>query len=330
MKQSTRRRAAALFLFVGTFFVAACGSSSNNTSFDQSQSTAALAGRYLATLPLTEGKTGTMDFTVNDVGQAAGFFSVDSQVLSQTLTISLPTGRYPIAGFVTADGQFVMSGDFPGIGPFSLTGFLPSLTTPGSFTLTVNGQTSTGTIPVRGTTPSPTATSTGTPTNSPSPSNTPAVNNLVATFEPGPNAPNFDTSPISVLSFWQTDFAANSLFANLQNGGEALQTSSVTPLRRIQVNIDGGTIAAGQSFNVGGANNPHGVIFATRTGAANFGFWTATAGTLRVTEVTGNIVTLVGEDLDFSPATGGIQGNAVGTFRLDFQSRFDKTMDKLL
>ncbi|RYX84910.1 hypothetical protein EON83_08195 [bacterium] len=88
------------------------------------------------------------------------------QILSSTATAGIKTraipfsfvaGTYVITGTVTPPRGYTMQGNFGTFGAFQMSGLLPTATQTGTYTLTVNGETESGIIPISGQ-PFPTAT----------------------------------------------------------------------------------------------------------------------------------------------------------------------------
>lgn len=143
----TFRVARAILLALLTTFVVACGDSEDFTQVTGQpviNPNNNFVGRYTGTNPLPGDLTGNLDVTVDAQGQASGTYTT-AAVTAQTLV--LEPGSYPVTGQVSlTTGQFLFSGNIPGVGDFSISGTLPATTGQAFYTFTLNGQTFQGTI----------------------------------------------------------------------------------------------------------------------------------------------------------------------------------------
>lgn len=104
------------------------------------------AGRYLGNVNIT-GQLGTLDVTVASGGAVTGTFTVAAPT-NQARTVSvIPVGTYNVTGSVNlTSGSFTLTGTIPTLGNFSFSGTLSGNSTPGNFTITIDGSTYTGSI----------------------------------------------------------------------------------------------------------------------------------------------------------------------------------------
>lgn len=140
-------------LLLGLFalFVAACGNSNDVNVVSGQQGNAGqnpqpFVGRFLGANNLGGGQTAVLDFTAGNAGQATGTMTVAAaNVQAQAVTIA--PGVYDLTGTVDpTTGAFNFSGNFPGVGPFAISGQLGSGVAQGSYQVTVNGQTFSGVV----------------------------------------------------------------------------------------------------------------------------------------------------------------------------------------
>jgi hypothetical protein len=104
--------------------------------------------------------TGALDFTVDASYQITGMLSIAG---SSRAAYAFSAGVFGLTGTVDpVTGAFTMTGDIPGSGPFSISGYLPNAAGTAGYTLTAGGETYSGAFAPL---PSPTA--------SPSPSASP-------------------------------------------------------------------------------------------------------------------------------------------------------------
>ncbi|BCM89919.1 hypothetical protein IAD21_01769 [Abditibacteriota bacterium] len=83
-------------------------------------------------------------------------------VKTRAIPFSFTAGTYNFTGTVTPPRGYSIQGNFGSFGAFTMTGQLPTATQAGSYTLTVNGQTESGVIPIPGQPfPTPVPTSVG-------------------------------------------------------------------------------------------------------------------------------------------------------------------------
>ncbi len=157
------------------------GGSSGGPSPTATPTSTAVATATPTTNPTTgptQGPAQTSNLTLGN-GQRAVFTSrVTGTAIAGTIQIlpaaanaarttrafpfSVTAGTYGYTGTVTPPRAFSVQGNFGSFGSFTMTGLLPTATQPGSFTLTTNGETETGAIPIPGQTfPTPTPTSVG-------------------------------------------------------------------------------------------------------------------------------------------------------------------------
>lgn len=80
---------------------------------------------------------------------------------TNAINFDITVGTYTITGTVTPPRGYSIQGNFGTFGAFSMTGQLPTATESGSYSLTVNGQTDTGTVPPYSTSATPAPTSSG-------------------------------------------------------------------------------------------------------------------------------------------------------------------------
>ncbi|MBX3168372.1 MAG: hypothetical protein KF760_13220 [Candidatus Eremiobacteraeota bacterium] len=136
------------------FFTAACGGSDSNNygGFSQAQVNQFL-GNFAGRGVLSNGQTGTLNMLVAADGKVSGTFQVANPVVAALATFSVATGSYSISGSVDPNtGAFTVTGTVPDFGTFSITGVLPRNGGLGTYLVTLNGQTFSGSIQ-SGTTP---------------------------------------------------------------------------------------------------------------------------------------------------------------------------------
>lgn len=143
--------------------VPGCGGGSSNASLPITIPT--------SNLYLGNGQTGDLAL-VRSGGRLSGTISVSTLSVSQVPGRITP-GVYPVSGTLT-DNKFSLTGTFPSLGQFTLTGTLPTQTVEGSFHSTIGGTTGFGLIaPIGGymitptITAAPTVTPTGTTSSTP-------------------------------------------------------------------------------------------------------------------------------------------------------------------
>lgn len=124
-------------------------------------------GQFLGANMLTNNQNSVVNVNTFTSGQAAGTIQVLAPGVSPQGFVITP-GIYDASGsFDPINGGFTLSGTFPGIGTFTVTGTLPSAGNPGTYNLSVNGETFAGAIqPANLGTPTP-------PSSTPSPSPSP-------------------------------------------------------------------------------------------------------------------------------------------------------------
>ena len=143
----TKRKWAAVLIGLLTLLVSACGDSNNEIIIGQNgnnNQNPVLAGSYLGANTFI-GQTAVLSLNVANDGSAAGTLTVTDLLQAQSLNIN--PGAYNVTGSVNLNtGSFALSGSFPGVGPFSIAGTLPTGNNQGTYTLIVNGQTFNGRI----------------------------------------------------------------------------------------------------------------------------------------------------------------------------------------
>lgn len=153
--RSSKRMWRGLILSLFAFFVAACGDSNNFDVISGQQGSPVpgggggggqtYVGRYLGAANIEADQTSVLDLNVAANGAATGTLTVSDIVRTQS--IDLNPGVYDLTGSVNlTTGAFNLNGAFPGVGPFSITGTLPTGNNQSSYTVTINGQTFNGTI----------------------------------------------------------------------------------------------------------------------------------------------------------------------------------------
>lgn len=135
-----------LLLGLLVLLVAACGDSNdiNNISGQQGNvPVRVFTGPFLGANNLGA-RTATLNLNVANTGAATGTVTV-AGVNAQAIEIN--PGVYDIAGLVDlTTGAMNLTGNFPGVGPFTINGTLPVGNNQGGYTMNVNGQTFAGTI----------------------------------------------------------------------------------------------------------------------------------------------------------------------------------------
>lgn len=130
-------------LAVLSLCIVACGDSNNdlfvNSANYGANGGANFIGNFLGANRLNNGQTATLNMTVAQGGATTGNFTVTNPpVLAQTLTI--PGGTFAFTGNVDpSTGAFSLSGNFPGVGPFTITGVLSAGGTQGTYAISING-----------------------------------------------------------------------------------------------------------------------------------------------------------------------------------------------
>ena len=126
-------------------FTTACGGS-NATGGTNIQQANTFPGNYLGRNGLGNGQTGQLQLTVGPTGQASGTYTISGVTLSASGSL-IPTGSFPITGNVNlTTGVFLISGDIPGFGPFSIQGILPVGNNVADYQININGTNFTGQI----------------------------------------------------------------------------------------------------------------------------------------------------------------------------------------
>jgi len=149
IKSASRTLATSLLITLVTVFTVACGSSSddfviNGNNGGNGGGNAGFTGQYLGANNLSNGQTGTLDFTVDSNGLGSGNF-VAGAVSPQTIDIS--AGTYAVSGQVNlTTGAFSLTGSVPNVGPFTIVGTIPTGTNQANYQFTINGQTFQGVL----------------------------------------------------------------------------------------------------------------------------------------------------------------------------------------
>ncbi|MBN9418672.1 MAG: hypothetical protein J0I12_24690 [Candidatus Eremiobacteraeota bacterium] len=314
MKSSPWRRVCTAALLTSlAFFTAACGSDDTNTysGFNQGQANRFL-GNFAGRGALSSGQTGTLNLSVGANGQATGTFVVTNPAVQALANFSVATGSYSISGTVDQNtGAFTLTGTVPDFGTFTITGVLTQSGTVGSYAITLNGQTFTGSIQP-GTTPPSNTNPTGNGTTKPIASGSLTGFSFTGSGFNGVNPPL--TSPIvsGELTTGTTD--NNHLTIALAQTG-----SSITNFRTLSfVVITHGSALTTGTYNIlqNSSDNGFSVSLSDTTGTTINSAWaqtSGTTGTFTITSLTDSRV-----EADFNVSNVGpnsvTPGSAVGTF----------------
>ena len=142
------------------------GGSSNGSSNSQGQT-------FTSSFALAPGQTALLTINVKSgdtqSGLASGTLVVPSRSAqnksAQAFSFAVPAGSYPLFGSFTEPNAFSVSGRFPNIGSFVISGQIPVGTTSSTYTVTAKGETATGTFISPNATATPTASATATAVN---------------------------------------------------------------------------------------------------------------------------------------------------------------------
>ncbi|MBS2035869.1 hypothetical protein JST97_12850 [bacterium] len=148
MKSSLLRRAVAAALLSSlALFSVGCGGSGGDTSgFNNAQGNP-FQGNFSGSGALSNGQTGTLNLAVGPDGRATGTYLVRNAPVAMLANFSVAAGSYTVSGSVDpATGAFSLTGTVPDFGTFTITGFVPLGSSLGSYVVTINNQTFTGSI----------------------------------------------------------------------------------------------------------------------------------------------------------------------------------------
>lgn len=129
-------------LLLSLLFFASCGSS--NSTGGTTGGGISQQNQYLGTNSFNNGQNGALNFFVFGNGTASGEFGVANDVNPQA---TFAVGNYPITGTASlASGIFSLTGEIPGVGPFTVSGTIPQNGAQATYTVTINNQTFQGTV----------------------------------------------------------------------------------------------------------------------------------------------------------------------------------------
>ena len=319
MKFPSRRTARHLALVLcaaaslSVLLIPGCGGGSNAVApLAIPISTFDLGNGQSAKLALT-GVGSTLSGTIT----IANLPAASTQKTTRALNFQIPTGTYPVSGTLTGNGGFAINGTFPApLGAFNLSGTLPTQNNTGTFNLSANGQSVSGTIPsLSSIVPTTTATTGATATTAPTATRVPTT---APTLAPG-------ISRIETASFVRgTGFNGSGLSAGNILRGQTPTFSNATTFSASNIRLGGDNnilfegpnlnraARVGDSFALGNRNASTGILYYQEPGNK---FWESTGGTLKVTAVSAQSVSFSLSNVSFAPQSFGTT-SAKGTFTL--------------
>ncbi|MGV3526937.1 MAG: hypothetical protein ACO1RX_22160 [Candidatus Sericytochromatia bacterium] len=130
---------------------------------------------YTLPLQLNNGQALSLEMQVQGTTLTGELVVADPSLRAQQISRSFAFGRYGFTGSLSLPRGFSLSGSFPEpVGRFDISGILPTLTEPGSFTFRNGDENVSDILPALNTLPSPTPFSSPTPLSSPTPVNSPS------------------------------------------------------------------------------------------------------------------------------------------------------------
>lgn len=327
MNNSQRRQGAnlvgAILLALATFFVSACGSSSNDDlnqisgqQGNAGQGNLSYVGRFLGANNLFNGQTSVLDLTTSTSGSATGTLTV-STVPVRGQGVTTP-GTYPVSGSVNlANGFFQVSGTITGVGPFAIEGTLPVGTAQGSYTLSINGQTFAGVIQNSNL-------GTPTPPNNNNPTGDLITSGTLSSFIFAPDGSYNGVNP-PVSNSDRFGGAVGTGQNDINSATIAVTNSTVSGttvnLRAFVVSVnlpDGEELTVGETYPLAGTNGRGAVIsLSESTGTTVNRAWAPTASTTGSVTITSLTDTAIEMDFDFSnvgPNSEVANNTATGSF----------------
>ncbi|MBC7528662.1 MAG: hypothetical protein H7308_14090, partial [Chthonomonadaceae bacterium] len=253
---------ASFLLFALALPLGIVGCGGGNNSVNGSNGTLlSVAGNYAssAATPLSTGRAGALALTVAANNAATGTFTVTDTGIRSGRAYDFSVGIFNVAGTVDPyTGAYTLTGNFPGSTPFSIGGTLPTSGQNGNYTITVNGETFTGSVgaltgntnPGSGTGAGSGLSATGdnnlvfsAPTGSPAASVLPFVN-LTLTDVKGLDGKPITSIPVAYTGFTGVGVADGANFTKVENYRELRFTVAVTDKPRL---ISGALLGADQS-----------------------------------------------------------------------------------
>ncbi|RYG68317.1 hypothetical protein EON80_11900 [bacterium] len=229
------------------------------------------------------GLTGTLQIQ-------APLLNVASTRQSNALNYTFRVGTYQITGTFTPPRGFNITGTDGGQPLFTMTGQFSTTTETGSYTVKVNGQTDTGTIPKIGQT-TPTATPTTRPTTTPTTKPSGVVANL--TIKPSADS-GFVSVPITTATLIRTT-SINILSAGASGSNSNVDGVAITfPF----VDAKAGTVKTINAATVGVSSS----LINTRRSFPFYYF--AKSGTVTVTALSATTATVTYKDIVFGASEG--------------------------
>ena len=253
---------ASLLLFALALPLGIVGCGGGNNSINGSNGTLlSVAGNYASSsaTSLSAGRAGALALTVAANNTATGTLTVTDTGTRSGRAYDFSVGIFDVAGTVDPyTGAYTLSGNFPGSTPFSIGGTLPTSGQNGNYTITVNGETFTGSVgaltggtnPGSGTGGSSGLSATGdntlvfsAPTGSPAASILPFVN-LTLTDVRGLDGKPITSIPVAYTGFTGVGVADGSNFMKVENYRELRFNVAVTDKPLL---ITGALLGADQS-----------------------------------------------------------------------------------
>ncbi|MBC8140983.1 MAG: hypothetical protein H7Y38_06025 [Armatimonadetes bacterium] len=324
-----------LLASLSAFSLVGCGGDDNNDndlpgSGIGTGTTSVFAGRKTSTVALSGGRTGTLDFTVDNASRCTGTLTVSGGTATTRQAFSFMAGTYSISGTVDpVTGAFNLTGTIPGSGGFTIAGTLPSPTTGagGAYTLMANGETySSNFSPVA--IPSPTAT--------PTPVATPSSSGGAATFTVISKSADCNVTESKLTNLVIDSAKLSVASSNTYIFSTALKSSDTSfSLGWVRQNDADGFTPETQTISANPAVGPFGDDFQTSIYTAismpagigvtfggvslpGAGFWTPRGGNIVIESIVGKTVVVRGENVRFIP-TPAPTNNGTGEFTANFR-----------
>lgn len=213
-------------------------------------------------------------------------------VKTSAITYTFAVGTYTVTGTFTPPRGFSITGTLNGSPLFTMTGQLPTTTQTGSYSLTVDGQTESGTIPRIGdVTPTATPRPTTTPTT---PSGGTVTSNL--TFTKSSDS-NFVVVPITTASL---NLNSTSGITSLGYGGQGRNSSTRDAVGVFTVLFNPKT---GQQYGLTDGQSGNYII--NVPGGTFSNYFTVKSGIITVTSLTASTVTLKYDKVVYAANEGG-------------------------
>jgi hypothetical protein len=236
---------------------------------------------------------------------------------TRSFTFTLPAGTYNVSGTFTPPRDFAVTGTFPApIGAFSVAGSIPTTTQTGVFTVTANGQTATGTIPViptTGATPTPVAGATPTPRPGSTPTPVPTGSGHLSV--------SFSNSTINASAAPFSGAGTGAVLGNTNGNFNATYQVSNRNFNIVALNtLAGGvyqpfTVGQQLGFNASGIGFPgKAQIIYTAVIGQTTGQWAARSGSLTITAITSSTISYRLENVHFVP--GLVNQAGTGSFTI--------------